>query len=74
METMRSLRGESRPPGCIKLDDMLYRVREGQHEVIYAVFEDEVVIVVCKVARRAEDTYRDLKALLDRAENMLKKP
>jgi mRNA interferase RelE/StbE len=72
--TMRSLRENPRPAGCVKLDDVLYRVRVGQYRVIYAVFEGELVIVVCKVARRAEDTYRDLKTLLDRAESMVRKP
>jgi mRNA interferase RelE/StbE len=70
---MRSLGVDPRPAGCVKLDDVLYRVREGQYRVIYAVFEKEVVVVVCKVARRAEDTYRDLEVLLDRAEAMLGK-
>jgi len=69
--TMRSLREDPRPAGCIKLDDVLYRLRQGQYRVIYAVFDDDVVVVVCKVARRAEDTYRDLETLLDRAESVL---
>lgn len=69
--TMRSLRDDPRPAGCVKLDDILYRVRQGQYRVIYAVFDKDVVVVVCKVARRAEDTYRNLKTLLDRAENIL---
>lgn len=69
--TMRSLGEDPRPAGCVKLDDVLYRVREGQYRIIYAVFDDEVVVVVCKVARRAEHTYRDLETLLDRAERVL---
>jgi mRNA interferase RelE/StbE len=69
--TMRSLRDDPRPTGCVKLDTNLYRVRQGQYRVIYAVFDKDVVIVICKVARRAEDTYRDLKALMERAENLL---
>ncbi len=69
--TMRSLRDDPRPAGCLKLDDVLYRVRQGQYRVIYAVLGDEVVVVICKVARRAEDTYRDLETLLDRAESIL---
>lgn len=71
VETMRSLREDPRPPGCVKLDDLLFRIRQGQYRVIYAVFDEEVVVVVCKVARRAEDTYRDLEVLLDRAESVL---
>jgi len=69
--TMRSLREDPRPAGCIQLDDVLYRLRQGQYRLIYAVFDDDVVVVVCKVARRAEDTYQDLETLLDRAERVL---
>jgi mRNA interferase RelE/StbE len=67
VETMRSLRDDPRPVGCLKLDNNLYRVREGQYRVIYGVFDEEVVVVVCKVARRTEATYRDIQTLLNRA-------
>ena len=73
VEAMRSLSSEPRPTGCVKLDNVLYRIREGQYRVIYAVFDEEVVVVVCKVARRAEDTYRGLETLLDRAKNLLER-
>jgi mRNA interferase RelE/StbE len=73
VQTMRSLCEDPRPPGCVKLDDSLYRLREGQYRVVYAIFEEEIVIVVCKVARRAEDTCKNLPALLARAESLLDK-
>lgn len=68
---MRSLRDDPRPAGCLKLDDTLYRFRQGQYRVIYAVFDQDVVVVVCKIAMRAENTYRNLKTLLDRAQSLL---
>ncbi len=68
---MRSLRDDPRPEGCVKLDQALYWLRQGQYRVVYAVFDKERVVVICKVAKRAEGTYRDLKALLKRAENLL---
>jgi mRNA interferase RelE/StbE len=71
VEAMRSLREEPRPAGCLKLADMLYRIREGQYRIIYGVFDTDVVVVVCKVARRTEATYRDLQALLERASREL---
>lgn len=71
IQTMRSFVDNPRPSGCIKLDDNLYRVREGQYRIIYAVFDEEIVVVVCKVARRTEATYRDLKQLLERASREL---
>jgi mRNA-degrading endonuclease RelE of RelBE toxin-antitoxin system len=64
---MRSLSVEPRPHGCQHLQDELFRIREGQYRIIYAIFDDDVVIVVCKVTRRTEKTYRDLEGLLDRA-------
>lgn len=69
--TMRSLRDDPRPAGCVKLDNILYRVRQGQYRVIYAVFDEDVVVVIWKVAKRAEGTYRNLKTLLERAERLL---
>ena len=70
---MRSLRDDPRPPGCLKLEEHLYRIRQGQYRIIYAVFDNEVVVVVCKVARRSEDTYKNLQSLLTRAENVIAK-
>lgn len=67
VKAMRSLRTEPRPPGSKHLDDVLYRIRVGQYRIIYAVFDQEVVVVVCKVARRTEKTYRDLDAVLKKA-------
>ena len=67
VKSIRDLRQEPRPHGCVKLDQILYRIRIGQYRVIYAVFDEELVIFVCKVARRTDATYRDLQNLLDRA-------
>ena len=71
VDTMRSLRDDPRPSGCVKLEEQLYRVRQGQYRIIYAVFDDEVVVVICKVARRSEDTCKNIQTLLNRAENVL---
>ena len=67
IKTMRAFCDNPRPAGCVKLDDVLYRVREGQYRIIYAVFDQEVVVFICKAAKRTEATYTDLKKLLDRA-------
>jgi len=73
VNTMRSLRDDPRPSGCVKLEEQLYRVRQGQYRIIYADFDDKVVVVICKVDRRSEDTYKNLQILLTRAENVLGK-
>lgn len=71
VNSMRSLCDNPRPPGCVKLEERLYRVRQGQYRIIYAVFDDEIVVAICKVDRRSEDTYKNLQTLLNRAENVL---
>jgi mRNA-degrading endonuclease RelE of RelBE toxin-antitoxin system len=35
-----------------------YRIRVGDYRVIYLVLDDQQVIVVARVARRSETTYR----------------
>ena len=50
---------EPRPPGSVKLaDSYLWRVRVGDLRVIYAVEADERLVIVLRVARRSESTYR----------------
>lgn len=35
-----------------------YRIRVGDYRVIYVVLDDERVIIVARIARRSESTYR----------------
>ena len=53
---IRSLAQDPRPPGCKKLKsnrfDNLYRVREGDWRILYAVEDDRVVILIMDVVRR----------------------
>ena len=50
---------EPRPPGAMKLTDTdFWRLRVGDLRVIYAVADDANLVVVLKVARRSESTYR----------------
>ena len=71
VEAMRSLRLDPRPEGCVHLEDKLYRIRVGRYRVIYAVFDAEVVVLICRVAGRTEATYRQLRSLLRRARRSL---
>ena len=64
---MRYLRDELGPPSALQLEPDLYRLRIGDYRTIYAIFEDVLVVFVCKVARRSEATYRDLGELVARA-------
>lgn len=73
VQAMRSLRENPRPDGCVHLEDRLYRIRIGRYFVIYAVFDKEVVVLVCKVARRTEATYRNLRSLLRRVRQAMER-
>jgi mRNA interferase RelE/StbE len=58
---IRSLAEDPRPPGCKKLKsgryENLYRIREGDWRVLYAVEDDRVVVLILDVARR-DKAYR----------------
>jgi mRNA interferase RelE/StbE len=57
-----SLEQNPRPAGCIKLMSFnYYRVRVGDFRIIFEIRDVERLVVVTKIARRSEDTYRDLE-------------
>lgn len=70
-ESIRSLKEIPRPASARHLDQEMYRLREGDYRIIYAVFDDESVVYIGKVARRSERTYRDIARLLERAKEAL---
>ena len=50
---------EPRPPGVVKLAGSdFWRLRVGELRIIYLVEDESRLIVVLKVARRSESTYR----------------
>ena len=52
---------EPRPLGVEKLHGTeLWRIRVGRLRVVYAIDEKERLVIVLRVARRAESTYRRL--------------
>ena len=68
---MRALQQNPRPEQSIPLESELRRLRIGAYRIVYAAFDEEQTVVVLKVERRGEDTYRDLDALLVRARQLL---
>ena len=58
VKAMLSLGDNPRPPGCRKLVENIYRIRAGDYRVIYKIDDERKKVVVGKVARRREDTYR----------------
>lgn len=61
-EAISSLEQEPRPHGAKKLAESgLWRIRVGQYRVVYSIDDEESLVIVVRVARCAEDTYRRLK-------------
>ena len=54
-----ALAEDPRPDGCEKLvgESDRYRVRIGRHRVVYSINDDELVVLVVRVAHR-KDVYR----------------
>jgi len=60
-EAISSLEQEPRPPRVKKLAESgLWHIRVGPFRVIYAIDDKESLIILVRVARRTEDTYRRL--------------
>jgi len=52
---IQGLSENPRPPGCEKLSGQeKYRVRQGKYRILYQIFDDEVIVIVVKVAHRKE--------------------
>lgn len=60
---IQALGQEPRPAGCKPVKAApkgTYRIRVGDYRVIYTVLDDELVVVVARVARRDESTYEGM--------------
>ena len=55
-----SLSSNPRPFGVYKLKENTHRIRAGRWRVIYAVFDKDRKVVVLRVTRRNEQTYKFL--------------
>lgn len=56
-----ALEQNPRPPKVKKLTDSgLWRIRTGQHRIVYAIDDMSQVITIVRMARRREDTYKGL--------------
>ena len=64
-EAVQTLADNPRPPGVKQLELNVYRLRVGDYRVIYKVFDAEGVILIGRVARRSESTYRGLHRLFE---------
>ena len=59
-DAVRGLASEPRPQGVAKLRgaEGVYRIRVGPYRVVYDIYDDRTLVVILKVARRSETTYR----------------
>ena len=58
-EAITSLGENPRPRRVKKLDDSgLWRVRVGQCRIVYALDDKAQIVIIVRVARRKEDTYK----------------
>lgn len=60
MAPIQALADNPRPSGVRKIqgEDRGWRIRVGQYRVVYDVHDDRSIVVVLKVDRRRETTYR----------------
>jgi len=58
-DRIRALSNDPRPMNSEKIDDNLYRVRQGNYRILYKIYDKKLVVVVVTVAHRRE-VYRDL--------------
>ncbi|UCC65611.1 MAG: type II toxin-antitoxin system RelE/ParE family toxin [Anaerolineae bacterium] len=61
---VKALAQEPRPSGCRPVkgaDRGTYRVRVGDFRVVYVVLDDERTVILARVTRRSESTYRGLR-------------
>ncbi len=55
-----SLRGNPRPHGVQKLSGDLYRIRSGDWRILFTIQDATFRVVVLRVVRRSESTYKHL--------------
>lgn len=58
-----ALADQPRPKGVKPLARNVYRLLAGRYRVIYKLFDRELIVLIGKVALRAERTYKDLEDL-----------
>ena len=57
---IRNLGEQPRPHGVLKLKGSVegYKIRTGDYRIMYEIFDEAMKIVISRVVRRTETTYR----------------
>ncbi|MFB0534812.1 MAG: type II toxin-antitoxin system RelE/ParE family toxin [Anaerolineae bacterium] len=64
-EAVQALADDPRPLGVVQLEPDVYRLRVGDYRVIYKVLDEERIVLIGRIVRRSESTYRDLRRLFE---------
>jgi mRNA interferase RelE/StbE len=64
-EAVQALADDPRPPGVMQLEPDVYRLRVDDHRMLYKVLDEERIILIGRLVRRSESTYRDLRRLFE---------
>jgi mRNA interferase RelE/StbE len=62
---VQALADDPRPPDIVQLEQNVYRLRVGDYRVIYRVLDEERIILIGRIVRRSESTYRNLRRLFE---------
>ncbi len=56
MKRLQALRTNPRPPGVTKLEGVghLYRIRDGDYRIVYAIREKDLIVLAIKNGARRE--------------------
>lgn len=59
LDALEDLRANPRPRGCVKLEgaEDLWRIRVGSYRVVYTIHDDELIVLVVRIAHR-KNVYR----------------
>lgn len=72
-EEIKGLKDNPHPANSALLAHNLLKLRVGGYRVIYTIVEADNVIVIGKIARRSESTYKDLESIARRSISVLGK-
>ena len=64
-EAVQALADDPHPPSVVQLEQNVYRLRVGDYRVIHKVLGEERIILVGRIVRRSESTYRNLRRLFE---------
>ena len=64
-DAVLALGHEPRPEDAKQLQKDIFRIRVGDYRIVYKVYDDEMLVLIGRVVRRGEDTYKDVDELFE---------